>query len=141
MLEQLGRFFRRGESKRLEETKTISLERQFTYKIDSVMYALKQKDGKAQNPIRVHFNRINFGHREAGDRREHFFEETVLRDDNGIPIAPYVDIYETQKGTLKHSKKMLMDGDRLLFLPDASEVEVEKISAKLDRLVEIFGQK
>jgi hypothetical protein len=89
----------------------------------------------------MHFNGIDFGHKAVGVRREHFFEETVLRDDNGMPVTPYMDIYETQKGALKHLRKMLTEKDRLLTLPDADEVEVEKIAAKLDKIVEVFGQK
>lgn len=135
----LERFFGRKDNKRHEETKIDPIQREFVYKIDHTMHVFIQKDDKVLN-LRMHFNRIDFGHKSVGFSSEYFFEETVLKDDNGIPVGPYVDIYETQKGTLKHSRKKLV-GDKLVLLPDADKTEVEKISKKLDNLIEVFGHK
>ena len=140
--ELVGRIFGKGETPSVvppEATGARTPERQFVDRIDAAIYKLKDEPrGRGR---KMHFNRFDFGERTVDERMEHFFEETVLRDENGNSVVPYVDIYETQKGVLKHSKKMLIDVSRVVQLPDAVQADVKVITVKLDKITDVFGHK
>lgn len=129
----LGRI--RRQAPHLSEIEISSLERQFIQNIDSVMLSLNQGSGAI-----FHFNYIEFGHRMDGQRREYFFQETVLKDENGYPVPPYLDIFETEKGRLKHKIKMLT-GEKNEVTLNANKKDLEVISGKLDRVVQVFAPK
>jgi len=140
--ERIGKIFGRGETPPVVAPDVMgerTPERQFVDAIDSALYALKQRDPRHQTFRSMHFNGIDFGHRDAAGRTEHYFTERVSKDVNKNPINPFVEIYVTQKGILSHSRKLL--SGEVVQLPDGNKADVERIAARLEATVKMVHQK
>ncbi len=116
------------------EAEASSLERQFAQNIDSSMNNLGQGTISM-----VHFNYVEFGRRIVDGKSEYFFQETVLKDEDGFPVSPYLDIFETEKGRLKHKIKML-SGNKSEVVLGAKHEDIDKILGKLYKIANIFGK-